>query len=140
LSSLVSTETFLLSEEHSTTSTAPTAYSQIAGDNIDPTSYLNTLPNQQLKFDLQSLNLHLSTRVTEILACAEAMWDWICEYQDTRRSHRGQQHHMHKGHSQLRNAHPERGGAHRFSAELVGMSRAEFDVLLTRFELCVTCF
>jgi hypothetical protein len=101
---------------------------------------LNTLPNQRLKFDLQSLNLHLSTRVTEILACAEAMWEWICEYQDTRRSHRGQQLHMHKEHSQLRNAHPgERGGVHRFSTELIGMSRAELDVLLTRFELCVTC-
>jgi hypothetical protein len=136
-SSLVSSETFPLSEEHST-SAAAAAYSQIARE--DDASWLNTLPNQRLKFDLQSLNLHLSTRVTEILACAEAMWEWICEYQDTRRSHRGQQLHMPKEHSQLRNAHPgERGGAHRFSTELIGMSRAEFDVLLTRFELCVTC-
>lgn len=124
-------------------SAGPTASSQVAGDDVDAASRLNTLPNQRLKFDLQSLNLHLSTRVTEILACAEAMWDWICEYQDTQRSPRGQQPHMHmhKEHSQLRNAHPgERGGPHRFSAELIGMSRAEFDVLLTRFELCVTCF
>jgi hypothetical protein len=138
-SSLVSSETFPLSEEHPT-SAAATVCSRIAGEDIDATSWLNTLPNQRLKFDLQSLNLHLSTRVTEILACAEAMWEWICEYQDTRRSHRGQQLHMHKEHSQLRNAHPgERGGVHRFSTELIGMSRAELDVLLTRFELCVTC-
>ena len=137
-SSLISSQTFPLSEEHST-SAAAAAYSQIARED-DAASWLNTLPNQQLKFDLQSLNLHLSTRVTEILACAEAMWEWICEYQDTRRSHRGQQLHMPKEHSQLRNAHPgERVGAHRFSTELIGMSRAEFDVLLTRFELCVTC-
>jgi hypothetical protein len=128
-----------LSEKRST-SAGPTASSRVAGDDVDAGSRLNTLPNQRLKFDLQSLNLHLSTRVTEILACAEAMWEWICDYQDTQRSPRGQQFHLHKEHSQLRNAHPERGGTHRFSTELIGMSRAEFDVLLTRFELCVTCF
>lgn len=139
-SALVYPESPPLSEKRSR-SAGPTASSQVAGDDVDAASRLNTLPNQRLKFDLQSLNLHLSTRVTEILACAEAMWDWICEYQDTQRSPRGQQPHMHKEHSQLRNAHPgERGGTHRFSAELIGMSRAEFDVLLTRFELCVTCF
>jgi hypothetical protein len=138
-SALVSPESPPLSEKRSR-SAGPTASSQVAGDDVDATSRLSTLPNQRLKFDLQSLNLHLSTRVTEILACAEAMWEWICEYQDTQRSPRGQQPHMHKEHSQLRNAHPERGGTHRFSTELIGMSRAEFDVLLTRFELCVTCF
>ena len=138
-SALVSPESVPLSEKRST-SAGPRASSQVAGSDVDAASRLNTLPNQRLKFDLQSLNLHLSTRVTEILACAEAMWEWICEYQDTQRSPRGQQPHMHKEHSQLRNAHPERGGTHRFSAELIGMSRAEFDVLLTRFELCVTCF
>ena len=138
-SAVVSSECILLSKEHSK-SAVPAASSQLAGDDIDPMGSLNTLPNQRLKFDLQSLNLHLSTRVTEILACAEAMWEWICQYQDTRRSHRGQPH-MHKEHSVLRNAHPEeRGGVHRFSTELTGMSRAEFDVLLTRFELCVTLF
>jgi hypothetical protein len=140
-SALDSPEISLLSEERSA-SAATTTHSQDAGDDIDDaTNWLTTLPNQRLEFDLQSLNLHLSTRVTEILACAEAMWEWICEYQDTRRSHRGQQPHMHKEHSQLRNAHPRgRGSAHKFSPELIGMSRAEFDVLLTRFELCVTCF
>jgi hypothetical protein len=137
-SALVSPERPPSSEKRSR-SAGPTASSQI-GDDVDAPSRLNTLPNQRLKFDLQSLNLHLSTRVTEILACAEAMWEWICEYQDTQRSPRGQQPHMHKEHSQLRNAHLERGGTHRFSTELIGMSRAEFDVLLTRFELCVTCF
>lgn len=135
-SALVSPESPPLSEKRSR-SAGPTASSQVAGDDVDAASRLNTLPNQRLKFDLQSLNLHLSTRVTEILACAEAMWEWICDYQDTQRSPRGQPH-MHKEHSQLRNAHPDLGGTHRFSTELIGMSRAEFDVLLTRFELCVT--
>jgi hypothetical protein len=140
-STLVSPESSPLSEKRPT-SAGPTASSFVAGDDVDTASRLNTLPNQRLKFDLQSLNVHLSTRVTEILACAEAMWEWICDHQDqdAQRSPRGQQPHVHKEHSQLRNAHPERGGTHRFSAELIGMSRAEFDVLLTRFELYVTCF
>lgn len=138
-SALVSSESPSLSEKRST-SAGPRISSQVARDDVDAASRLNTLPNQRLKFDLQSLNLHLSTRVTEILACAEAMWEWICDYQYIQLSPRGQQPHLHKEHSQLRNAHPERGGTHRFSAELIGMSRAEFDVLLTRFELCVTCF
>jgi hypothetical protein len=138
-STLVSSESASLSGKRST-SAGPRASSQVAGDDVDAASRLNTLPNQRLNFDLQSLNLHLSARVTEILACAEAMWEWICDYQDTQLSPRGQQPHTYKEHSQLRNTHPERGRTHRFSAELIGMSRAEFDVLLTRFELCVTCF
>jgi hypothetical protein len=138
-SSFLSSDASLFSEEQST-STAPTAYTHIATEDYDPASWLNTLPIQRLKFDLQSLNLHLSMRVTEILACAEAMWEWVCEYQDARRCHRGQ-HHTHKEHSHLRSAYlGERSGADKFSAELVGMSRAEFDVLLTQFELCVLCF
>jgi hypothetical protein len=133
-SSLVSSEASLGSERHST-STAPTEDSHVTTEDYEAAKRLNTLPNQRLKFDLQSLNLHLSTRVTEILACAEAMWNWVCEYQDAQRSHRGQHH------SHLRSARlGERGDTDRFSVELVGMSRAEFDVLLTRFELCVLCF
>ena len=133
ISAPVSLAASLSTKEHST-STAPTCCSPTAGDDTEAASWLNTLPNQRLKFDLQSLNLHLSTRVTEILACTEAMWEWVCEYQDVQWSHRGQQTYMHNAHS------GERSDAHRFSTELVGMSRAEFDVLLTRFELCVPRF
>ena len=138
-SSHVSPETSLLPGEYPE-NVAPTTSSHTAGGETD-TSWLNTLPNQRLKFDLQSLNLHLSTRVTEILACAEAMWEWLCEFQDSQRPHRGQQPHIHKEHSLLRNVHPaERIGTRKFSNELTGLSRPEFDVLLTRFELCVRYF
>ncbi|KAI9510592.1 hypothetical protein F5148DRAFT_976528 [Russula earlei] len=130
----ISSETSPLPEGH-TTSVASTAYSQAVDDDIDGATWLNTLPNRHLKFDLRSLNLHLSARVTEILACAEAMWGWVCEYQDSQRPHHGQQPHLHKEHSQSRNIRGEKGGANRFSAELMNMSRAEFDVLLTGFEL-----
>ena len=138
ISALVSPETSL-SEEHSE-NFAPTTYPHTARGDIDTASWLNTLPNQRLKFDLQSLNLHLSTRVTEIIACAEAMWEWVCKFQDSQRPHRGQQPYMYREHSLSRNVHPgERVGANRFNNELIGLSRAEFDVLLARFELCVPC-
>lgn len=128
LSSFVSSEASLFSEERST-STATTAYSHAVGEDTNMANRFNTLPNQRLKFDLQSLNLHLSMRITEILACAEAMWEWVCEYQDARRSHRGQPQ-THRGNFQSRLA----GDADSFCTELVGMSRSEFNVMLTRFE------
>ncbi|KAH8989659.1 hypothetical protein EDB86DRAFT_3080919 [Lactarius hatsudake] len=118
----VSSEASLFSEEGST-STTTTAYSHAVGEETNMASWFNTLPNQRLKFDLQNLNLHLSMRIMEILACTEAMWEWVCEYQDTRR-----QPQTYKGSSQ------SRGDADRFRTELVGMSRSEFDVLSTRFE------
>jgi hypothetical protein len=132
-SSPVSSEASLFSEERST-STATTASSHAVGEGTNMTNWFNTLPNQQLKFDLQSLNLHLSMRISEILACAEAMWEWVCEHQDAQ-SRRGQPQ-MYKGNFQSRPS----GDADRFSTELVGMSRSEFDILLTRFELCVLVF
>lgn len=42
----------------------------------------NTLPNRTLVFDVKSLHLHLATRVQEVLACAEAMWEWVQAEQD----------------------------------------------------------
>ena len=131
ISSPTSSEASLLSEERST-DTSTTAYSHAIGGDTDIANWFNTLPNQRLKFDLQSLNLHLSMRVTAVLACAEAMWEWVCEYQDTRTRHGQPQ--MSKGNSQSR---LPAGDTDKFSTELVGMSRPEFDVLLTRFELCV---
>lgn len=35
-----------------------------------------------IKFDARTLNLHLSLRVQEVLACAEAMWDFVEAYQE----------------------------------------------------------
>lgn len=133
MSSPASSEASLVSEE---CSTSTTAYSHTVGEGTDIGNWFNTLPNQRLKFDLQSLNLHLSMRITAVIACAEAMWEWVCEYQDTR-SRRGQPQMMPKANSHSR---PIAGDTDRFSTELVGMSRSEFDVLLTRFELCVLVF
>ncbi|KAH8104809.1 hypothetical protein BXZ70DRAFT_618872 [Cristinia sonorae] len=42
---------------------------------------LSRLPNPKFEFDLGLLNLHLLLRVEEILGCAEAMWDFVLDYQ-----------------------------------------------------------
>jgi len=135
---LISPET-LLSKEHSE-NFAPTTYLHTARGDIDIASWLNMLPNQWLKFNLQSLNLHLSTCVTEILAYAEAMWEWVCKFQDSQWPHHGQQPYMYREHSLLHSIHPgERVGVNRFNNKLIGLLRAKFDMLLDRFELCMPC-
>ncbi|KAI0036507.1 hypothetical protein K488DRAFT_81951 [Vararia minispora EC-137] len=81
---------------------------------------VNRLPNKTLAFDLQSLNLHLSTRVTEIIACREAMWEWVGRWRETRRGRRGREREREPG---------------PFGPELLEMTRADFDALLRRFEM-----
>jgi len=46
----------------------------------------NHLPNKSWNFDISSLNMHLSARVTEVLACAEEMWEFIVECRRNRKS------------------------------------------------------
>ncbi|KAI0052694.1 hypothetical protein FA95DRAFT_1592645 [Auriscalpium vulgare] len=98
---------------------------------LDPDGYkfvsrlMNRLPNRQLEFDVRSLNLHLSLRTCEVLACAEAMWEWVARWQEQMR---------------WRMVEWEAGrarddGTEAHARELLGMSRAEFDILLNRFEL-----
>lgn len=43
------------------------------------TSYLSRLPNTTFDLDLQSLTLHLSQSVTEVLECREAIWEYLVE-------------------------------------------------------------
>ncbi|KAG1745964.1 uncharacterized protein EDB91DRAFT_1049598 [Suillus paluster] len=71
------------------------------------------LPNPALDVDLRSLNLHLALRVKEIVACAEAMWEWVCEFQ-------------------TRGRRKEEEGVY---AKIMGLTRSQFDELLLRFEL-----
>jgi hypothetical protein len=47
-------------------------------------SMTQRLPNPTMNFDLRTLKLHLAVRSTEVLACAEAMWEWVLEYQRLR--------------------------------------------------------
>ncbi|OJA12095.1 hypothetical protein AZE42_03447 [Rhizopogon vesiculosus] len=69
------------------------------------------LPNPALDVDLRSLNLHLALRVKEIVACAEAMWEWVEEFQRKRTREEG------------------------VYARILELTRAQFDELVLRFEL-----
>ena len=70
-------------------------------------------PNLAVDVDLRTLNLHLAVRVKEIVACAEAMWEWVCEFQ-------------------MRGREREMGGVY---AKIMELKREGFDELLVRFEL-----
>lgn len=105
------------------------------------------LPNHVMKFDLRSLNLHLACRVAEVLACSEAMWEWVLEYQakadDAKRLAANRSVPISKTNVtdisaprsssvQPPESTPSAGGFHN---QLVDMSREEFDILLFRFDM-----
>jgi hypothetical protein len=43
----------------------------------DMKSHCATLPDRDLSIDIRTLNLHLSLRAKEIVACSEPMWEWV---------------------------------------------------------------
>jgi hypothetical protein len=75
------------------------------------------MPNSTLEIDLRTLNLHLTLRVKEILTCAEAMWDWVVDFQ-----------------LQARMRGVEREPTEMYSV-ISELTRAEFDDMLVRFDL-----
>ncbi|THH08446.1 hypothetical protein EW146_g8984, partial [Bondarzewia mesenterica] len=82
-------------------------------------------PNRRLDFDLKSLHLHLSARVSEVLACAETMWAWVEAFQDGERERSVVE----------RDRRVSLSEDEAMRREVMALSRAEFDMLLTRFEL-----
>ncbi|OBZ68917.1 hypothetical protein A0H81_11125 [Grifola frondosa] len=102
---------------------------------------LNSLPNRTVKFDVKSLNLHLSSRVQDVLACAEAMWDYVVDYQmgASPRVPPNSPPPFHQQPVRL-DSSPELArsasvGADPIKSALMNLTRDEFDALLTRFEL-----
>ncbi|KAI0923210.1 hypothetical protein AcV7_005787 [Taiwanofungus camphoratus] len=102
---------------------------------------LNRLPVDGVKFDLRSLNLHLSLRVQEVLACAEAMWDFVIDYQSSHLKEMPKPSPDFVGARQSRsNSAAVSPKIPRFRSDfihtsLLEMTRSDFDDLLTRFEL-----
>lgn len=110
---------------------------------------VNRLPNRHLDMDLKTLHLHLSIRVTEILACAEAMWAWVLEFREAEKARTVRRRDRDRTIGQLdvqrereRDAAPSsslgNGGEDAgmdYKDEVMKMSRAEFDVLLSYFEM-----
>ncbi|KAG6330823.1 hypothetical protein ID866_8266 [Astraeus odoratus] len=71
------------------------------------------LPNGTFEVDLRTLDVHLGLRAKEVLGCAEAMWDWVVDYQ-----------------TKTQGGDREPRGVYALISEL---SRAEFDDLLAKF-------
>ncbi|KAF7985559.1 hypothetical protein HWV62_3821 [Athelia sp. TMB] len=83
------------------------------------------LPNPQLHMDLRTLNLHLALRVAEILAMAEAMWEWVVTYQAEFRK-------------RPKNNTRTILGAHLkepVKTAIAELSRADFDGLIAQFDM-----
>lgn len=94
------------------------------------------LPNSTLRMDVRTLNLHLALRTLEILACAEAMWEWVLESQAGEPNE--------KENNRLRSGSV--GGSSSSTLQcgqpadptriaIAELTRAEFDGLLTQFNL-----
>ncbi|KAA1469908.1 hypothetical protein DENSPDRAFT_928486 [Dentipellis sp. KUC8613] len=96
----------------------------------------NRLPNKELHIDLKSLHLHLSTRVTEVVACAETMWEWVVESQEQERD-RMRERDLDKTMTprDLERRSSSLGDVDGLRQEMYGLSRSDFDALLSRFEL-----
>lgn len=84
------------------------------------------LPITHVTFDLRTLNMHLTLRVQEILACAEEMWGFVVDYQSR----------YFYAKNGLALVGPDwRRGPPPFHLELAGLDRREFDHMLMRFRM-----
>ncbi|KAI0826772.1 hypothetical protein BC628DRAFT_1319286 [Trametes gibbosa] len=93
----------------------------------------NPLPNKTINFDPRSVNLLLTLRVQEILACAEPMWDWVVDFQEAvLRSSTAM---TSRRASDQRFLKPSRRRRHPKEDALMNLTRTQFDGLLRRFEL-----
>ncbi|RDX50325.1 hypothetical protein OH76DRAFT_1482460 [Lentinus brumalis] len=93
----------------------------------------NPLPNQTVNFDPRSLNLLLTLRVAEVLGCAEPMWDWVVDFQESvaRSAQSGGVPRV----SEHLTWRPPRRRRHPQHDALMSLTRQEFDALMRRFEL-----
>lgn len=109
-----------------------------AKTDIFDTIKLNPLPNKTINFDPRSVNLLLALRVQEVLACAEPMWDWVVDFQETvsRASATMSPRLTFDGitfQAPRRRRHPKEDA-------LMSLTRLQFDEHLRCFELCVMIF
>ena len=107
----------------------------------EATSHPDKLPITAVKFDARTLNLHLSLRVWEVLACAEAMWDFVEACQERAclsQPQDGRAPSMTSG-SDGASSKPSRPAHHATRnpkrKEVLALRRSEFDAMLRRFKL-----
>lgn len=97
----------------------------------------NPLPNKTVNFDPRSLNLLLTLRVNEVLACAEPMWDWVVDFQESVAQAQGGAKTT-VGSPRMGEHRTLRASRHRRHAKqdaLMSLTRLDFDALMRRFEL-----
>ncbi|PIL22811.1 hypothetical protein GSI_15506 [Ganoderma sinense ZZ0214-1] len=128
-------------------SNSPIMMSKLAARTTSSSSSTgNPLPNKTINFDPRSLNLLLMLRVNEVLGCAEPMWDWVVDFQESiSQSAKASKGRGRGGggdgwlgspttpeHITLRSPRRRR---HPKQDALVNLTRMDFDDLLRRFEL-----
>ena len=89
-----------------------------------------SVPGRALEIDLRSLHMHLSTRVSETLACAEAMWEWVVAEQQRHAAERASG----RGRSRSMGDDEEVDEDTQLKA-IRELTRADFDACLSRFEM-----
>ncbi|KAJ2929763.1 hypothetical protein H1R20_g7325, partial [Candolleomyces eurysporus] len=100
------------------------------------------LPNKTLNIDLRTLNLHLSIRAKEVLACSESMWEWVHEAQKKwkREKEKEAQRRNGRGFS-MESSHPYRplslygNDTPDHKSTVMEMTREDFNQLLLNFEM-----
>jgi hypothetical protein len=93
------------------------------------------VPLKDMTFDPRTLNMHLTLRVQEVLACTEEMWQFVRDYQEkylpaTEKNSRTEQSQSDSAQVVIR---PQ--PADPFHEELVQMQRGDFDGMITRYRL-----
>ncbi|KAI0357437.1 hypothetical protein OH77DRAFT_100776 [Trametes cingulata] len=94
---------------------------------------MNPLPNKTINFDPRSINLLLALRVQEVLACAEPMWDWVVDFQES--VTRSERTITSRRTSDQLTFKTSRRRHHPKQEALMELTRQQFDELLRRFEL-----
>lgn len=103
---------------------------QARRETLERLEKIQTTSEEFRNFPPHDLFMHLSARVQEVVACAEAMWEWVLEEQERWREKQEQRarqyqnefiHEDHRGDEEMR--------------IIRRMTRNEFDAVLTRFEM-----
>ncbi|TCD66604.1 hypothetical protein EIP91_001113 [Steccherinum ochraceum] len=108
---------------------------QVAFPSLSDKRKTSRLPNPKFDFDVGLLNLHLLLRTEEILGCAEAMWDYVLDYQHLHDPMRTIRPTNTRPRSLVHPKMPRRPTADPMHGSLMALSRKEFDILLSRFNL-----
>ena len=93
----------------------------------------NPLPNKTVNMDPRTINLLLTLKVNEILACAEPMWDWVVDFQESVGQAKSPNTAFRPADSSV--LRPSRRRRHPKQDALMGLTRLDFDALMKRFDL-----